>query len=47
MNIKDTIADSIIRNHTICNDVLHHTNESREAKFERFISLCNKLINVA
>lgn len=46
MGTTNVFTDSVIKNHTICNNVLRNTNESIEAKLERFIGLCNKLINV-
>lgn len=46
MKVKTIITDSMIKHHTICNNVLRHTCESGEAKLERLLDLCTKIANV-
>ena len=45
-NIKTILVDSAIKNYTIHNNVLQYTNESTEAKVERFIGLLYQIKNV-
>ena len=46
MDIKMILMNNIIKNYIIQNNTFQYTNESTENKKERFISTCNKLMNI-